>query len=86
MLDTTFVFDVLVVLGANVEAAKGGMFNDLEEVARHLQRNGIKIDTPNDPKMAEVLGKYGVLNQPIGKRMISHSFYLSADRKFLNSN
>ena len=65
LLDTSFIFGVLV--GANVETAKGGMFNDLEEVARHLQRNGIKIDTPNDPKMAEVLGKYGVLNSPIGK-------------------
>ena len=43
------------------------MFNSLEDVARHLQNIGAKLDIPSDPKMAEVLGKYGVLNGPIGK-------------------
>ena len=42
------------------------MFNSLEDVARHLQNIGAKLDIPSDPKMAEVLGKFGVLNQPIG--------------------
>ena len=61
------------------------MFNDLEEVARHLQRNGIKIDTPNDPKMAEVLGKYGVLNGPIGKSK-NCSVKISYTRRIIMTN
>lgn len=37
------------------------MFDNLEDVAKHLQNIGAKLDAPNDPKMAEVLGKLGVL-------------------------
>ena len=37
------------------------MFDNLEDVAKHLQNIGAKLDAPNDPKMAEVLAKLGVL-------------------------
>lgn len=37
------------------------MFDSLGDVAKHLQRIGAKLDAPKDPKMAEILGKYGVL-------------------------
>ena len=46
------------------------MFNSLEDVARHLQNIGAKLDIPSDPKMAEVLGQFGVLNKPKGKRIM----------------
>lgn len=42
------------------------MFDSLEDVARHLQKIGGKLDAPGDPKMAEILGKYGVLNNQKG--------------------
>ena len=37
------------------------MFNNLEDVAMHLQKMGEKLDVPNDPQMAEILGRFGVL-------------------------
>ena len=49
------------IVGEDVQPAKGGMFDNLEDVAKHLQDIGAKLDAPNDPKMAEVLGKLGVL-------------------------
>ena len=33
----------------------------MEDVAMHLQKLGEKLDVPNDPQMAEILGKFGVL-------------------------
>ena len=42
------------------------MFDDLGEVARHLQRIGAKLDPPNDPEMANILEQYGVVNHQIG--------------------
>merc|ERR1719356_626784 len=47
--------------GVDVQPAKGGMFNNLEDVAMHLQKMGEKLDVPNDPQMAEILGRSGVL-------------------------
>jgi hypothetical protein len=64
----------LFQIGVDVQPAKGGMFNSLEDVARHLQNIGAKLDIPNDPKMAELLGQFGVLNKPKGKIMISYCF------------
>ena len=42
------------------------MFDSLGDVARHLQKIGAKLDPPNDPKMADILGKYGVLKNQNG--------------------
>ena len=53
-------------IGADVQPAQGGMFDSLEDVARHLQKIGGKLEAPGDPKMAEILGKYGVLNNQKG--------------------
>ena len=39
------------------------MFNNLEEVAMHLQKLGEKLDVPNDPEMAEILGRFGGLKK-----------------------
>ena len=47
-----------------MQPAKGGMFDSLGDVAKHLQKIGAKLDAPNDPKMAEILNQFGVLNQP----------------------
>ena len=52
--------------GVDVKPAKGGMFDDLGEVARHLQRIGAKLDPPNDPEMANILEQYGVVNHQKG--------------------
>ena len=57
--------------GGDVQPAKGNMFESLEDVARYLQKNNIKIDAPNDENMVQVLNKYGVLNNPIGKYTFS---------------
>ena len=43
------------------------MFDDLGAVARHLQKIGKKLDPPNDPEMANILGQYGVLDRKIGQ-------------------
>ena len=53
-------------IGVDVQPAKGGMFNSLEDVARHLQNIGGKLDIPDDPEMAKILEKFGVLNNPKG--------------------
>ena len=60
-------------LGVDVQSAKGGMFDDLESVAKHLQSIGGKIDAPSDPRMAQLLGKYGVLNNNKGVKMFNFS-------------
>ena len=60
-------------LGVDVQSAKGGMFDDLEGVAKHLQNIGGKIDAPSDPRMAQLLGKYGVLNNNKGVKMLNFS-------------
>ena len=60
-------------LGVDIQAAKGGMFDDLESVAKHLQSIGGKIDAPSDPRMAQLLGKYGVLNNNKGVKMLDFS-------------
>ena len=49
------------------------MFDDLEGVAKHLQNIGGKIDAPSDPRMAQLLGKYGVLNNNKGVKMFNFS-------------
>ena len=49
------------------------MFDDLGEVARHLQRIGAKLDPPNDPEMANILEQYGVVNKQIGLLLIKNS-------------
>jgi len=46
---------------AKVQTAKGVMFSSLDDVAKHLQSLGVKIDAPKDSEMSEVLNKYGVL-------------------------
>ena len=43
------------------------MFDNLEDVARHLQNLGAKLDVPNDPQMADVLGRFGVLKKSNGE-------------------
>ena len=58
-------------LGVDVQAAKGGMFDDLEDVAKHLQKIGGKIDAPSDPRMAQLLGKYGVLSNNKGGKLLN---------------
>ena len=40
------------------------MFDSLGDVAKHLQKIGAKLDAPSDPKMAEILNQFGVLNKP----------------------
>ena len=60
-------------LGVDVQAAKGGMFDDLESVAKHLQSIGGKIDAPPDPRMAKLLGKYGVLSNNKGVKLLNFS-------------
>ena len=47
-----------------MQPAKGGMFDSLGDVAKHLQKIGAKLDAPSDPKMAEILNQFGVLNKP----------------------
>ena len=49
------------------------MFDDLEGVAKHRQSIGGKIDAPSDPRMAQLLGKYGVLNNNKGVKMFNFS-------------
>ena len=49
------------------------MFDDLGEVARHLQRIGAKLDPPNDPEMANILEQYGVVNKQIGLFLLKNS-------------
>ena len=49
------------------------MFDDLESVAKHLQSIGGKIDAPPDPRMAKLLGKYGVLNNNKGVKLLNFS-------------
>ena len=49
------------------------MFDDLEGVAKHLQSIGGKIDAPSDPRMAQLLGKYGVLSNNKGVKMLNFS-------------
>ena len=49
------------------------MFDDLESVAKHLQSIGGKIDAPSDPRMAQLLGKYGVLSNNKGVKMLNFS-------------
>ena len=55
------IFVKFLYTGVDVQPAKGGMFNNLEDVAMHLQKMGEKLDVPNDPQMAEILGRFGVL-------------------------
>ena len=43
------------------------MFDNLEDVARHLQNLGAKLDAPSDPQMADVLGRFGVLKNSKGE-------------------
>ena len=47
-----------------MQPAKGGMFDSLGDVAKHLQKIGAKLDAPSDPTMAEILNQFGVLNKP----------------------
>ena len=49
--------------GVDVQPAKGGMFDSLRDVAKHLHKIGAKLDPPNDPHMADILGQFGVLNK-----------------------
>jgi len=44
-----------------VQSAKGQMFSSLDDVAKHLQSLGVKINAPKDRKMSEILNRYGVL-------------------------
>ena len=47
----------------DVQPAKGGMFDSLSDVAKHLHNIGAKLDPPSDPQMADVLEQFGVLNK-----------------------
>ena len=53
----------LISKGVDVQPAKGGMFDSLSDVAKHLHNIGAKLDPPSDPKMADILGQFGVLNK-----------------------
>ena len=39
------------------------MFDSLNDVAKHFQKIGAKLDPPNDPNVADILGRHGVLNK-----------------------
>ena len=53
----------LIFKGVDVQPAKGGMFDSLNDVAKHLKKIGAKLDPPSDPQMADILGQFGVLNK-----------------------
>ena len=46
------------------------MFDNLGDVARHLQKIGAKLDPPNDPEMANILEQYGVVNRKINNHKL----------------